>query len=342
MSKKPKSKSVAAKLAKRKVSKSKASKTVLSKINKSIKIPVIEKKISQAHTQAQQELDQVKSALRIEQERSIQKENEWNNLLSAKSAEVIRLENERLQENPLLQSQIEKLQNIEIELLQRLIEKQQEIDGLKIELQSEKGKSATLKTRAEEQNESQKNLEQNLAREEEEKAVHIAKIKTLEDQLQYGNLTIENLLDQKLILESQFQNKKEQIALELARGLGEVLTKLSALAEKEPEPVRGLKPRAVYETLLSWLEKTFGERPKMFPSSKEFTLTSDGKRLINLDADEDGIESLIKRYDWSHERPFENRPEGQRQCQFRILQWGWKVGGTILVRANVTIWRVNQ
>ena len=294
----------------RKTSKTVGSKTGLVKSKKTEKKPIIEKELSQDQILMRQEIASLKSVLQSEKEQFVLKENE--------------------------------LQNIEKELRRAQTQSQQDIARLESILHSEQQKSETLTKYIEDLNESKNNLSKNLEREQEEKAAQIAKTLVLDKQLQDGNLTIENLLNQKMVLESQFQDKKQQIALDWARGLGEVLTKLSALAEKEPETVHGLKPRAVYETLLSWLEKTFGERPKMFPSSREFTLTSDGKYLITLDADADGIEALLKRYDWSHEHPFENKPDGQRQCQFKIIQWGWKVSDTILVRANVTIWHVDQ
>ena len=319
----------------RKTSKTVGSKTGLAKSKKTEKKPIIEKELSQDQILMRQEIARLKSVLHSEKEQFILKENELLNLLSVKTAYILALEKERSQEN-------QQIRYIEKELRQAQTQSQQDIARLEAILHSEQEKSETLTKYIEDLNESKNNLSKNLEREQEEKAAQIAKTLVLDKQLQDGNLTIENLLNQKMVLESQFQDKKQQIALDWARGLGEVLTKLSALAEKEPETVHGLKPRAVYETLLSWLEKTFGERPKMFPSSREFTLTSDGKYLITLDADADGIEALLKRYDWSHEHPFENKPDGQRQCQFKIIQWGWKVSDTILVRANVTIWHVDQ
>jgi hypothetical protein len=329
-----KGKKIATKSKTRKPSKRADSKTGLVKSKKNEKKPIIEKELSQEQILMQQEITRLESALHSEKEQFTLKENELLNLLA--------LEKERSQENQLFQSQVERLQNIEKELMRVQTQSQQDIARLESILHSEKEKSETLTRHIEDLNESKNNLSRNLKREQEERAAQIAKTLVLDKQLQDGNLTIENLLNQKMVLESQFQDKKQQIAIEWARGLGEVLTKLSALAEKEPESVRGLKPRAVYETLLSWLEKTFGERPKMFPSSREFTLTADGKYLITLDADADGIEALLKRYDWAHEHPFENKSEGQRQCRFKIIQWGWKVSDTILVRANVTIWHVDQ
>ena len=181
-------------------------------------------------------------------------------------------------------------------------------------------------------------LSQQLRDEQSQSQAYFEKNQVLEGKLQSGNLTIENLLHQKHDLEKKFGDQKYLIALEWAEGLGEVLTKLSALAEKEPEPVVGLKPRAIYETLLGWLEKAFGERPKTFPSTKELTTTPEGKYVITLNADADGIEALLKRYDWSHEHPFENLAESQRQCQFKVLHWGWRVNDVILVRAKIAVY----
>jgi len=262
---------------------------------------------SQIQTQSTQEVARLKSSLDLAHEQLIQKEKEGN---------------ERVQENQRLQIQIQSLQAAQELFTQKDREWQ---DKFSIEAARAK------------QIESDKNtLNKKLKSERKEKKIYLAEIRALEEKLQSSKLTIENLLNQKQDLETKLHDQKHQVALEWAQGLGEILTKLSALAEKEPEPVLGLKPRAVYETLLSWLEKAFGERPKMFPSSREFTTTSDGKYLITLDADIDGIEVLLRRYDWSYEHPFESKPEGQRQCHFKVMQWGWKVNDTILVRAKVT------
>jgi hypothetical protein len=182
-------------------------------------------------------------------------------------------------------------------------------------------------------------LHQQLENEQRERQAYFESNQALEAKLQNGNLTIESILDQKENLEKKLDEQKHLIAIEWAQGLGDILTKLSALADKEPEPVLGLKPRAIYETLLSWLEQAFGARPRTFPSTKELTTTPEGKYIITLDADADGIEALLKRYDWSHERPFENRAESQRQCQFKVLHWGWKVNDVILVRAKVALYQ---
>ena len=267
--------------------------------------------MKQLNIENQQLKAQIKS-LQIENEQLFQKGNELQERLMGETIRARKIEDENhleRQQNQILQAEIQK----EVNLLKK-------------------------------KNDDKRNLEKKLKYERKEKLAGLAQIGNLESKLQNGNLTIENLLSQKQELETSLQDKKYQIALEWAQGLGDILTKLSALAEKEPEPVLGLKPRAVYETLLTWLENVFGERPKIFPASKEFITASDGKYLVSLDADVEGLETLLGRYDWSHERPFEGKPEGQRQCQFKVMHWGWKVKDTVLVKSKISSWisRQNQ
>ncbi len=172
-----------------------------------------------------------------------------------------------------------------------------------------------------------------LGKERQEKQIYIEEINGLKSKLELGNHTIDNLIEKKQQLESTLEEQTYKIAQKWAQELSEILlTKLSVLAEKEPEPIIGLKPRAVYESLLDWLAKAFGERPRMFPTSKEYTKTPEGKHLLTLDADSQGTDGLLKYYDWSPEQPFETK----QLCQFKLLHWGWRVKDTILVRARVT------
>jgi hypothetical protein len=260
------------------------------------------------------------------------KRNDAENLQLQLQIQILRAECELLSQKELelqekLLSESAHKQQIMVERLQA----EQQVQDLQTETQ-------LLTSRLQKFEADNTALDQQLRTEQREKQLYLEKNQTLEAKLQSGNVTIENLLNQKQDLEKRLSEQKYLIALEWAQGLGEVLTKLSALAEKEPEPVLGLKPRAIYETLLSWLEKAFGKRPKMFPSSKEFTTTAEGKYLITLDADVDGIEALLRRYDWSHERPFENKREMERQCQFKVIHWGWTVNDIILVRAKITVY----
>jgi ATP-dependent Lon protease len=160
---------------------------------------------------------------------------------------------------------------------------------------------------------------------------------TLQEELEAAEHEITNLkLDKQIIAQERdkAENKIEEIKTEyqwdLVKALSPVLTKLSALADLEPEPVRGLTPRSVFEKLKQWIGEATGERLKAFPAPKE---ASNG---LLLDPDQEGWEALIARYDWSPERPFEGLPEGERSREFRVLQRGWQANDRILIRARVT------
>ena len=313
--------------------------------------------------QAQKEIARLETELRSQRNQTIQKDKEWQDILSTKAADITRVENERAkgaQDNQRLQAQIQSLKLNQEELLTQIAQqdgewqekfnteslRSQQIEDDKLKLQKLLQDTQTENEKLEKSLgiiKSDKNaLEKRLDSESKDKNDYLAKNIALEEKINGGNLTIENLINQKQELETKLRDQKYLVLLEWGQGLGEVLTKLSALAEKEPEPVLGLTARAVYETLLDWLEKAFGQRPKMFPSIKECTTNPDGKYLLLLDADMEGLEALLRRYDWSPEHPFESKTEGQRQCQFKVMHWGWKVNETILVRSRITSWNSGQ
>ncbi len=122
---------------------------------------------------------------------------------------------------------------------------------------------------------------------------------------------------------------KAQYQWELVKSVSPLLTKLSALANLEPEAVRGLTPRSVFEKMKNWIEEITGERVSAFPDSKAISAG------LFLDPDKEGWDHLMECYDWSPEHPFEGAPEGERRRQFRVLQRGWRTNGKVLVRSRV-------
>jgi len=142
------------------------------------------------------------------------------------------------------------------------------------------------------------------------------KLQDTEKTLEEFRAAIENLTE---------QSKKDKVivAQEWARGLTVMLRKVSNLAGREPQNMQGLTPRAVYEDLLTWMEKTYSEKPRPFPNGE----------IIELDANSEDILELKSRYDWGAETPF---AEGSRKKTFRIIQRGWKLKTEILLPAVVT------
>jgi hypothetical protein len=101
----------------------------------------------------------------------------------------------------------------------------------------------------------------------------------------------------------------------------------------EPESVKGLKPRSVLEKLKAWMVQATEESLVPFPSKGEMS----ADHTLYLDPDEAGMESLMEKYDWQPDHPFEGLPVGKRGCRFRVLRRGWRVGKNILVRAQVAV-----
>ncbi len=132
--------------------------------------------------------------------------------------------------------------------------------------------------------------------------------------------------------EAKIEDEKEQVKWKLVRELAAVLADLSDLAGKEPAPVKGLKPFAVMQRLLNWMENGVGGRPMPFPREPDL---ADGG-LLWLDPDAAGMDVLLKKYDWGHERPFDGLAEGERKRQFRLQRRGWSIGGNVILLARVT------
>lgn len=138
-------------------------------------------------------------------------------------------------------------------------------------------------------------------------------------------------------LRDQISDREHQTASEWAKSLATILSDLSMLVPgNEPDPDRGLSQRAAYENMLNWMEKVFNERPRQFPVKKEMKYDDQKHPWVLLDADNKGLENLLAQYDWSPEAPFSNLLEGQRCVKMRVQRMGWRVGGTVLLKARVT------
>lgn len=158
----------------------------------------------------------------------------------------------------------------------------------------------------------------------------------LQQQLEEMKRKIDALESDKTIITQERDRAEDRIKeievecqWELVRALSPVLTKLSSLADLEPESIRGLTSRSVFEKMKQWIEESIGERIKAFPEQKNLDAG------LFLDPDRDGWEHLLEHYDWSPERPFEGLPEGERLREFRVLQRGWRANTRILIRARV-------
>ena len=138
-------------------------------------------------------------------------------------------------------------------------------------------------------------------------------------------------------LQVAVRKEREQAGWEVATRLTAVLTKLSALANMEPDQVVGLSERAVFEDFRAELGRAAGGRLEPFPGKHELA-----DNLLWLDADQNGMEALQARYDWSPERPFEGLQPGSRQLPFRLSRRGWSVGDRVLQRAHIVPVPVEQ
>jgi len=156
----------------------------------------------------------------------------------------------------------------------------------------------------------------------------------LEKKISVGNSTITRLTTGKSELEDKISSEKQELGIQWAKELAPIITRLSSLAELDPEPVK-LTPRSILEGLLDWMEKVFGARPKTFPGKRELLNGDSNSPKIMLDADQVGLETLLSLYDWSPDNPFSDLPEGSKKRNFRILHWGWKVKDHILVKVRV-------
>jgi len=220
---------------------------------------------------------------------------------------------------------LEKVQSLEEEL-QRQKKRNHEHERDKIKLKNELSRfEQQLKGNQKILYETRQELDQTRQEKEE-----------VQKSIEVGNHVIESLNEQLAKLQEQMSQAKHLVGIEWVKELAFVLPKLSSLAGLEPESVKGLKPRAIYEMFLDWMEKVFGERPKPFPNKKQL-LGGDAKNpKISLDADQDDLGALLKFYDWSPDHPFEDLMEGSRRRKFRILHWGWKVNEIVLVQATIS------
>jgi len=210
-------------------------------------------------------------------------------------------------------------------------ELQKQVDKFKHQYTSEKGVS---RSRDEKINALSKQIEQLEAQ--------ITELQKKVDDFQQENIraaqAIEILTQQRDELRDQASDGKQQAASEWAKSLATILSDLSMLVPgNEPDPDRGLSPRAAYENMLNWMEKVFNERPRQFPVKKEMTYDEQKHPWVLLDADNKGLEHLLAQYDWSPESPFSNLLEGQRCVKMRVQRMGWRVGNSVLLKARVTI-----
>jgi len=141
----------------------------------------------------------------------------------------------------------------------------------------------------------------------------------------------EVLRRQKEQLEQSSRHARDEYELEVATRLSPMLASLSALAGLEPNETQGLSARPVFEDFRRLVKQAAGGRLESFPAKSE--LTGD---FLRLDADTVGLESLMERYDWAGERPFEGLPIGQRKRAFRLSRRGWIVNNRVVARAFVT------
>jgi hypothetical protein len=132
-------------------------------------------------------------------------------------------------------------------------------------------------------------------------------------------------------LEQSSRRARDEYNWEVALRLSPMLASLSALAGLEPNETHGLSTRSVFEDFRRWVEQVAGGRLEPVPAKGE--LSGD---VLWLDADTLGLESLMERYDWAGERPFEGLPTGQRKRAFRLSRRGWAVGKRVVARAFVT------
>lgn len=138
-------------------------------------------------------------------------------------------------------------------------------------------------------------------------------------------------------LQVAVRKEREQSGWEMATRLTAVLAKLSALANLEPDQVLGLSERAVFEEFRTELGRAAGGRLEPFPGKHEMA-----DNTLWLDADQNGLEALQARYDWSPERPFEGLLPGSRRLPFRLSRRGWSVGERVLQRAHVVPMTMEQ
>lgn len=159
----------------------------------------------------------------------------------------------------------------------------------------------------------------------------------LENDLKEANKRFENQLKTNEELRDELVNKKSIIAHEWASQLVDVLRKLASLAEEDPEPIRGLKPQAVYEELKDWMGNAFGEKLRIIPTKNETKLDDLNRPVITLDAETQGLENLKRLYDWMPDKPFDSSDSDKQKATFRVLQRGWKVGDQVLLPAKLTL-----
>lgn len=148
--------------------------------------------------------------------------------------------------------------------------------------------------------------------------------------------------DKEVLVHEEAKLKQDVEASRIARGrelvlqIAPFLADLSSLADLEPEAVKGMTARGVFERFRGFIEAAAGARVMPIPSNKS------ALKDLWLDPDVEGWEKLIETYDWSPDLPFEGREPGSRKRHFRVLRRGWQVDDQVLVRVRVALDEENE
>ena len=158
-----------------------------------------------------------------------------------------------------------------------------------------------------------------------------AEILELESKLDTRNSSLKMARKENENLEMKLKEKEEEVHISIISKISHSLSKLSVLSKKEPKEVHGMKIESVFYDLRETIEEITGQRLFPFPNTKK--LEDD---VIWLNAEEDGLEELIAKFDWNPEKPFMNLESGERYLPFQLVRRGWMIGDIVLKRAVVT------
>lgn len=163
------------------------------------------------------------------------------------------------------------------------------------------------------------------------------RLEILESKISQGNLALESKDVEIKLLKSQIETTRDAQALEVAVHFGHLLQTFSDLAGQDPEKTEGLSLLRIYHTLQDVLQEAIGIKPTRFPNKSELCEDEDGRLVVTLDADVDGMSELQQKFDWSPEKPFEGRADGQKKRNFRLLHWGWRLGKKVIAPAIISV-----
>jgi len=154
---------------------------------------------------------------------------------------------------------------------------------------------------------------------------------TLTDELHICRSDKEVLVHEEAKLIQDIELSRIAHGRELVLQIAPFLADLSSLSDLEPEAVKGMTVRGVFEKFKGFIEDATGARVMSIPSNKS------ALKDLWLDPDIEGWEKLTETYDWSPDLPFEGREPGSRKRHFRVLRRGWQVEDQVLVRARVAL-----